>query len=93
MANERVRRLRARRPQERHAGVAIINAINAVTDWSIANGNKVVAINMSLGGSSESTGEKTAIQRATNAGILVIASAGNSGSGKVACPACDPNAI
>jgi subtilisin family serine protease len=72
---------------------AIINAINAVTDWSIANGNKVVAINMSLGGSSESTGEKTAIQRATNAGILVIASAGNSGAGKVACPACDPNAI
>jgi subtilisin family serine protease len=72
---------------------AIINAINAVTDWSIANGNKVVAINMSLGGSSESTGEKTAIQRATNAGILVIASAGNNGSGKVACPACDDNAI
>jgi serine protease len=25
--------------------------------------------------------------------VLVIASAGNSGSGKVACPACDPNAI
>jgi subtilisin family serine protease len=72
---------------------AIINAINAVTDWSLANGNKVVAINMSLGGSSESTGEKQAIQRATNAGILVIASAGNNGSGKVACPACDPNAI
>jgi len=72
---------------------AIINAINAITDYSLANGNKVAAINMSLGGSSESTGEKSAIQRATGAGILVIASAGNSGSGKVACPACDPNAI
>ena len=72
---------------------AIINAINHVTDYSIANGNKVVAINMSLGGASESQGEKTAIARATSNGILVIASAGNSGSGKVACPACDPNAI
>jgi serine protease len=26
-------------------------------------------------------------------GVLVIASAGNSGAGTVACPACDPNAI
>jgi hypothetical protein len=72
---------------------AIINAINHVTDYSTANGNNVAAINMSLGGQSESTGEKTAIQRATSNGILVVASAGNSGSGKVACPACDVNAI
>ena len=72
---------------------AIINAINHVTDYSIANGNSVVAANMSLGGSTESQGEKAAILRATNNGILIIASAGNSGSGKVACPACDPNAI
>ena len=72
---------------------AIINAINHVTDYSIANGNSVVAANMSLGGGQESQGEKAAILRATNNGILIIASAGNSGSGKVACPACDPNAI
>jgi subtilisin family serine protease len=72
---------------------AIINAINHVTDYSIAHGNNVAAINMSLGGSTESTGEKTAIARATSNGILVIASAGNSGSGKIACPSCDANAI
>ncbi|PYP80981.1 MAG: hypothetical protein DMD35_02805 [Gemmatimonadetes bacterium] len=71
---------------------AIINAINAAVDYKIA-GNPVVAVNMSLGGNSESTGEKNAILRATKNDVLVIASAGNSGSGKVACPACDPNAI
>ena len=71
---------------------AIINAINAAVDYKIA-GNPLVAVNMSLGGNSESTGEKTAIARAMQNGVLVIASAGNSGSGKVACPACDPNAV
>jgi serine protease len=48
---------------------------------------------MSLGGGSESTGEKNAIAAATANGVLVIASAGNSGQGRVACPACDANAI
>lgn len=72
---------------------AIINAINEVTDYSIAHGDNVAAINMSLGGGSESTGEKTAISRATSNGILVVASAGNSGSGRIACPSCDVNAI
>ena len=71
---------------------AIINAINAAANYTDANGH-LVAINMSLGGSTESTGEKTAIQNATNQGVLVIASAGNSGQGRVACPACDANAI
>jgi subtilisin family serine protease len=72
---------------------AIINAINAAADYLDANGKHLVAVNLSLGGTTESKGEKTAIQKAWNAGVLVIASAGNSGSGKVACPACDPNAI
>ena len=72
---------------------AIINAINAAASYIDANGNHLVAVNMSLGGGTESRGEKSAIQAATNAGVLVIASAGNSGSGTVACPACDPNAI
>jgi subtilisin family serine protease len=72
---------------------AIINAINAAAGYIDANGNHLVAVNFSIGGSSESTGEKTAIQALTNAGVLFIASAGNSGSGKVACPACDANAI
>jgi serine protease len=72
---------------------AIVNAINAAASYIDANGQHLVAINLSLGGNSESTAEKNAILNATNQGVLVIASAGNSGSGKVACPACDPNAI
>ena len=72
---------------------AIINAINAAADYIDANGNHLVAVNMSLGGTTESSGEKSAIQHATNNGVLIIASAGNSGTSKVACPACDPNAI
>lgn len=72
---------------------AIINAINAAASYIDANGNHLVAVNLSLGGSSESSGEASAIQNATNNGVLVIASAGNSGNGRVACPACDVNAI
>jgi serine protease len=67
---------------------AIVNAINAAADYP-----GMVAINLSLGGSSESQSEKTAIQAAANKGVLVIASAGNDGTGTVSCPACDPNAI
>jgi len=72
---------------------SIINAINAAADYIDAGGKHLVAVNMSLGGGTESTGEKTAIQKATNAGVLVIASAGNSGTSRVACPACDANAV
>jgi serine protease len=67
---------------------AIVSAIRAAADQP-----NMVAMNLSLGGNSESTAEKNAISYATGKGVLVIASAGNSGSGKVACPACDPNAI
>jgi serine protease len=67
---------------------SIVNAINAAADYP-----GMVAVNLSLGGSSESTAEKNAIAYAKSKNVLVIASAGNSGSGKVACPACDANAI
>jgi len=50
-------------------------------------------MNLSLGGSSESQSEKDAIAYATSKNVLVIASAGNDGTSKVSCPACDPNAI
>ena len=72
---------------------AIINAINAAADYRDAAGQPLVAVNFSIGGGTESTGEKTAIQRLTNNGTLFVASAGNSGTSRVACPACDPNAI
>jgi len=67
---------------------SIINAIRAAADQP-----NMVAVNLSLGGGTESQGEKSAISYATGKGVLVIAAAGNSGSGKVGCPACDANAI
>ena len=72
---------------------AIINAINAAASYRDAAGQPLVAVNFSIGGGTESTGEKTAIQALTNNGTLFVASAGNSGTSRVACPACDVNAI
>ena len=66
---------------------AIVSAIRAAADFG------VVAMNFSLGGSSESQAEKDAIAYATSKNVLVIASAGNNGTATVECPACDPNAI
>lgn len=67
---------------------AIVNAIYAAADYP-----GMVAMNLSLGGGRLSTGEKNAIAHATNKGVLVIASAGNDGTTKVNCPACDAKAI
>jgi subtilisin family serine protease len=67
---------------------AIVSAIRAAADYP-----GMVAMNLSLGGSTESQAEKDAIAYATGKGVLVIASAGNDGTGTVSCPACDPNAI
>ncbi len=67
---------------------AIVNAIRAAADYP-----GMVAMNLSLGGPSESQAEKDAISYATSKNVLVIASAGNDGTNKVSCPACDPNAI
>jgi len=67
---------------------AIVNAIRAAADYP-----NLVAMNLSLGGSSESQAEKDAIAYATSKNVLVIASAGNDGTGTVSCPACDTNAI
>lgn len=66
---------------------AIASAIRAAADFG------VVAMNLSLGGPSESQAEADAITYATGKGALVIASAGNDGTSTVSCPACDPNAI
>jgi serine protease len=66
---------------------AIVSAIRAAADFG------VVAMNLSLGGSSESQAEKDAISYAVGKSALVIASAGNGGTGTISCPACDVNAI
>jgi subtilisin family serine protease len=67
---------------------AIVSAIRAAADYP-----GMVAMNLSLGGSSESQAEKDAIAYAGTKNVLVIASAGNDGTSTVSCPACDPNAI
>ncbi|MFL5385716.1 MAG: S8 family peptidase [Longimicrobiaceae bacterium] len=67
---------------------AIANAIRAAADQP-----GMVAMNLSLGGTTESSAEASAISYAAGKGVLVIASAGNSGTSKVGCPACDANAI
>ncbi len=72
---------------------AIINAINAAASYRDAAGKPLVAVNFSIGGGTESVGEKNAIAALTANGTLFVASAGNSGSGKIACPACDVNAV
>jgi serine protease len=75
---------------------AIVSAILAAADYNtvvgLANG-PMVAMNLSLGGISESQAEKDAIAYATSKNVLVIATAGNAGTTTVGCPACDENAI
>ncbi|MBB4636422.1 S8 family serine peptidase [Longimicrobium terrae] len=67
---------------------AIVSAIRAAADYP-----GMVAMNLSLGGTTESRAEKDAIAYAKSKNVLVIVAAGNSGSSKVGCPACDPNAM
>jgi subtilisin family serine protease len=67
---------------------AIVGAIRAAADQP-----GMVAMNLSLGGTSLAQSEKDAIAYATGKDVLVIASAGNSGDAQVSCPACDPLAI
>ncbi|HUQ98840.1 MAG TPA: S8 family serine peptidase [Gemmatimonadaceae bacterium] len=67
---------------------AIVNAIRAAADYP-----GMVAMNLSIGGTSLAQSEADAIAYATSKNVLVIASAGNDGSTTVACPACDVNAI
>jgi serine protease len=67
---------------------AIASAIRAAADYP-----GMVAMNLSLGGGSLSSAEADAIDYAKGKNVLVIASAGNGGTGTVDCPACDPDAI
>ena len=67
---------------------AMASAIRAAADVP-----GMVAMNVSIGGTSLSNAERDAIAYATGKNVLVIASAGNSAVGTVDCPACDPNAI
>lgn len=60
------------------AGSGSYSTVAAGIEWAITHGMQ--AINMSLGGSSSSETLKTACDNAYAAGILLVASAGNSGN-------------
>lgn len=66
---------------------AIAAAIVAAADYG------VVAMNLSLGGTSNSDVEQAAILYAHTLGALVVCSAGNGGTAVVECPACNPLAM
>lgn len=66
---------------------AIVDAINYAAD----HGADV--INLSLGGRFGSSSEEQAINYAWNKGLVIVASSGNDGSGKVSFPAAFANAI
>lgn len=67
-----------------------LSAIIAGLDWAVKN--KMHVANMSLGGPSPSPAMAAAVKRAEEAGVVVVAAAGNSG-GEVGYPAAYPETI
>lgn len=74
---------------------AIVDAISYAADLipDFPNANVANVINLSLGGPFGSSAEQQAIDAAWNAGLVIAASSGNDGSGKVSYPAAFANAI
>lgn len=66
-------------------------AVAAAINWAIAE--RVDVINLSLGGMFSTVMEKDAIAAAEQAGIIVVAASGNSGTPQVGFPAALPTAI
>jgi len=67
-------------------GSAINAAIDYVTSIKMANPNQPIVINMSLGGAGIDPVEKAALDAAIGAGVVVVASAGNSGNAGMGFP-------
>ncbi len=61
------------------SGSGSLSGIIAAIDWVVSQGN-IEVINMSLGGSGQSTAMNTAIESAFNNGVFVVVAAGNSGA-------------
>ncbi len=74
-----------------------IEGINYARNYALNNPSKKVVINMSLGRDCQASGvtqaEQDAITAAWNAGVLVVASAGNSASSNLQCPAAANHVI
>lgn len=76
--------------------VDVVEGILYAVNYAIANPTKRVIINMSLGRSCSggiTTFEQNAINFAWNNNVLVVTSAGNSGSSSTQCPASADNVI
>ncbi len=72
-------------------GSGDISAVARGVDWAVANGAKV--INMSLGTTYNSSVLAAAVIRAVEAGVVVVAAAGNSGGSVPSYPGAYPQAI
>jgi len=71
----------------------VAEGIDYATGFSQGGRNPVKVINLSLGGDASSETVERAIDRAVEAGITVVAAAGNDGLGSLAFPASLPNVI
>lgn len=71
----------------------VAEGIDYVTNFREGGSNPVKVINLSLGGPGQGETLRRAVDRATQAGILVVASAGNDGVGEVDFPAAFENVI
>ena len=72
-------------------GVITDAAVAEGVDWAVDNGAQV--INLSLGGSTAGTVLKTAIARAVDSDVVVVAAAGNDGSSRKVYPAALPGVV
>ena len=69
------------------SSVAIANGI----DWAVEQ--KVDVVNMSLGGAFLTEAQAKALEKAEQAGVLVVAASGNDGDSKVSYPAAAPTVL
>lgn len=74
-----------------------VEGIMFARQYALNNPTKRVVINMSLGRNCQSSGvtqsEQDAINEAWNAGVLIVASAGNDGNSNLQCPAAADHVI
>lgn len=74
--------------QEQGCGTA---AIIAGIDWGVQE--KVSVISMSLGGPMTTPSQQRAVERAEQAGVVVVAASGNDGTRRVSYPAAYPSVV
>lgn len=71
----------------------VAEGIDYAVNFTQNGQHPVKVINLSLGGDASSTSVRQAVDRATAAGVTVVAAAGNDGAAKVSFPAALPNVI